>query len=47
MWALARQPLSHEEEKNGFGEREQLVVCTLSEDREFPLEAKAMLRHKE
>lgn len=23
MWALARQP--HEEEKNGFGEREQLV----------------------
>lgn len=47
MWSPARQPLSHEEEENGFGRREQPVVCTRGEDGEFPPEAKAVLRHKE
>lgn len=47
MWSLARQSASCGKEENEFGRREQLVVYTVGEDREFPLESKAMLRHKE
>ena len=40
------KPLSLEEE-TGCGRRDQVVVCTLGEDKEFPPEVKVLLRHKE